>query len=296
MNQFREILLSGVNEFIHALLQHPDIQWFAMTLMAVLIALVYFTEVSKFMLSGLDMESIAQATLMVFATLLLFGSFTTVFDVAYAMFDDLGLLFLKVGTGNADPFFLSKWVSKSLGYLYGEDVSLFNMAIGDVFYTGLWHVTAFLLQAAMMVISIWSLLTLALAKILGLLFIPLLAHPGTRGLFDGWFKLVLGSLLLLVLLRATGVLVAIALKAQFHTIGVINCQGNPDLSACSYAARNVSHMSTEDFGQAICTMVLSIALVLASMSFAAAIGGSVVSPSKSVGRGAAQLAKKFIKF
>lgn len=289
---FRDSFHSLISTFVDALSNHSEIHNFALMLVCVLIVMVYFTEVAKFMLVGVELESIVQSTLMVFATLMLLGSFNTVFTTLYETLDNLGLLFLQIGTGNTDSFYLSKWVSKSLNYIYGEESSIFNMAIGDVFYAGLWHLTALLLQVAMHLIGSWAIWTLALAKVLAILFIPFLVHPATRPLFDGWMKFTVGSLLLLVVLRAVGVLVALGLRAQFHAIGVISCHGSADFANCSFSDRSGVAMAFRmgDMSDTLITMVIAVALVLASIGITTAIAGNIVSPSKAVSRGVGKMA------
>ncbi|MCG9612855.1 type IV secretion system protein [Vibrio harveyi] len=294
---FRDSFHTTINAFVDALSTHSEVHTFALILVTTLIVLVYFTEVSKFMMSGFDLESVVQSTLMVFVTLMLLGSFSVVFDTLYETLDNLGLLFLKIGTGNTDSFYLSKWVSKSLTYLYGEDSSIWNMAIGDLVYAGLWHITALLLQIAMYLIGSWAVWTLALAKILAILFIPFLAHPATRPLFDGWMKFTVGSLLLLVILRAVGVLVALGLKAQFHAIGVISCGGSTNFASCSFSARDGLAMAKNPSATSdtIVTMLIAVALVLASIGITTAIAGNIASPSKAIGRGMGKMAGNIMK-
>ena len=293
---FRDSFHNSVNTFVDTLSSHPDIQHFALLLVTTLIVLVYFTEVAKFMLTGFELESVVQSTLMVFVTLSLLGGFTLVFDTLYETLDNLGLLMLKIGTGNSDSFFLSKWVDKSLLYLYGEDTSLWNMSVTDVAYTLLWHVVAFVLQVCMFLIGSWAVWTLALGKILAILFIPFLAHPATRPLFDGWMKFTIGSLLLLVVLRAVGVLVALGLRAQFQAIGLLSC-GSADFSSCTYGVRQSvgSAMDLGDIGDTMVTMLVAIALVLSAIGIAAAIGGNIASPSKAVSRGVGKMASGLMK-
>ncbi|MGF1894062.1 type IV secretion system protein [Vibrio campbellii] len=292
---FRDSFHTTINAFVDALSTHPEIHHFTLILVITLIVVVYFTEVAKFTMSGFELEPVVQSTLMVFTTLMLLGSFSVVFDALYETLDNLGLLFLKIGTGNTDSFYLSKWVSKSLTYLYGEDSSIWNMAVGDVIYALLWHVTAMLLQIGMYLIGSWSVWTLALAKILAILFIPFLVHPATRPLFDGWMKFTIGSLLLLVVLRAVGVLVALGLKAQFHSIGLISCAGSTDFASCSFSARNGFAMGAGDLGDTIITMIIAVALVMASIGITTAIAGNIVSPSKAIGRGMGKMTSNVMK-
>ncbi|MEL7440521.1 MAG: hypothetical protein AAGJ58_18655, partial [Pseudomonadota bacterium] len=91
---FRNSFHTTINTFVDTLSTHQEVSQFALILVTTLIVAVYFSEVAKFMMSGFELESVVQSTLMVFITLMLLGSFSVVFDTLYETLDNLGLLFL----------------------------------------------------------------------------------------------------------------------------------------------------------------------------------------------------------
>ncbi len=269
---------------------------FLMMFTVFLIVILAFTEIAKFMLVGFEFESVAQSVLMTFATLIILGGYTHAFNVLHSTLDNLGLLILRLGTGNEDVFFLSKWVNKYLYYIYGgEDSSLLTMSVGDVLFAAVWHIVSFVLQAAMYFVATWATWTLAMAKIVGILFIPCLVHPATRDLFDGWLQFTIGSLLLLVILRVAGVLVALGIKAQFEAIGLLSCGGLQSFASCTVSQRQGFNVGAHEMLEMVVAMAISILLVFAAIGISAAIAGKVSSPSKAVGKGMGKVASQIAK-
>lgn len=279
-----------VNEFVDNVMTHPDITQFSFSLLIFLCVLLFFVEVGRFMLIGFEIEPIIQTTFMVLVSLIFYQTHHHVFDVLFETFDNLGLLILKIGTGSSDPMFLFKWVNHVLGGMYGEDSSWWDYTVYDLFMYGLWWLVSVLLQLAMYLIGSWAVWCLFLAKVLSPLFVPMLVHPATRPFFDGWMKFTLGSLLLLVLVRASGVLAALAMKAQFSALSILQCGGADKVSDCiTLSVKNVTFGITNNI-DILVTMLLAIAIVVSSIGLASAMVGGVQSPSAAVARGGKALA------
>ncbi|WP_099609483.1 hypothetical protein [Vibrio coralliilyticus] len=291
---FRDSFNSTVGQFVEDVSTHPDIGEFTIILLVFLAVLVYFEQVVKFILTGLDAESIINATLMIFVTLGVWGSYQFIIDEAVAVADGLGLLFLEIGTGNTDPFFLFKWITHSLNYMHGEEVSIFDMTVGDLLYAAIWYVVALVLQVCMYFIGSWAVWTLALAKALSILFIPFLMHPGTRTLFDAWFRFTLGALMLLIVLRLSGVIVGLGVKAQFTAMGAIQCGHVKSFSDCTWSVRNTHGAGYQDVGDAIITVICGILLIVSSVALSTVLVGNVASPGKAASRGVGMATSKIM--
>ena len=189
--------------------------------------------------------------------------------------------------------FLFKWVSYALDGMYGESISWLDFSVGDVLIYILWIAISFLLTLAMYFIGAWAVWSLLLAKILGVFFFPMLVHPATRSLFDGWMRFTMGSLLLLIVVRAAGVLAAIAIKAQFTASGILQCPSGLVAQCMSLGGRE-GLMGSTDYIDLLITMILSVAIVVSSIGLTSSIAGGVSSPSSAVGRGAKALASKAV--
>ncbi|MCY9828838.1 type IV secretion system protein [Vibrio chagasii] len=288
---FRQTFLADVTQFITQVMSDPVIEQASFGLLIFLCGILYFQEVARFMLFGFEPEKIAQSTLMVLIVLSAYPFYSSAFDVLFEGFDDLGLRLLELGIGSRDPMFLFKWVSYALAGMYGEEVSLWDMSLGDVMIYFLWVGISFLLVLAMYFIGAWAVWSLLLAKILGVFFFPMLVHPATRSLFDGWMRFTFGSLLLLVVVRAAGVLAAIAIKAQFTASGVLQCPSGLVAQCTELGGREGVH-GANDYMDLLVTMILAVAIVVSSMGLTSSIAGSVSSPSAAVGRGVKGLTDK----
>ncbi|MDC5711165.1 hypothetical protein [Vibrio europaeus] len=292
---FRQTFTTTVSQFVEEISNHPDISTFTFVLLAFLLVLVVFQEIAKFMLTGFDAESIINTTFMTFLSIGIWVGYAPMMQELIDFADKLGLLFLRLGTGNSDPFFLFKWVTHSLKYMHGEEVSLWDMSIGDLLYAALWYVVAFCLALCMYFIGAWAIWTLALAKVLALVFVPFLMHPGTRFLFDGFVKFFLGSVVLLFVLRATGVLVALGIKAQFAAMGAIQCGHVTNFAACTWKVRNTHGGGYQDLGDAIVTVLCGVLLILSSMGLSAALVSGMASPSRAASSGVGMATKKALQ-
>ncbi|GEK16017.1 hypothetical protein [Aliivibrio fischeri] len=117
-NTFRDVFSQSITRFVDMLINNGDISWFATAILVVLFVILYFTEVAKYMLIGIDKESIIQSTLMVFATLLIIASYQLLFDNVHVLFDEIGLSIQEAATGKRDPFYLFNWVTYSLTTIF----------------------------------------------------------------------------------------------------------------------------------------------------------------------------------
>lgn len=287
---FRQTFTGTVQDFIERVMAHPDAVQFSLTFLIFLCVLVFFVEVGRFMLIGFEAESVIKSTATVLFSLAFYTTWTTLFDGLFETMDNYGLLILKIGTGTSDPMFLFKFVNQALATMYQEEVSLWDMSVGDAFMWGVWKIITWLLSFVMYLIGSWAVWCLFLAKILGLLFVPMVAHPLTRPFFDGWLKFVLGSLMLLVVVRASGVLAGLAIKAQFQASGVLQCQGRAITDCLKFGGRNATINPLDSIEMSV-TIVMAILIIVSSIGLSSSLASGVASPSGSVAGGAKKLAK-----
>ncbi|EGR0730374.1 TPA: type IV secretion system protein [Vibrio mimicus] len=292
---FRNTFATTVNDFVNQINASSELHQFMLIFMIFLGVLVYVQEVGRFMILGFEPEKIINSTLMVFFTLFVWGSYSEIIDSLIEVADGIGLIFLKLGTGNSDPFFLHKWINHSLKFMVGSELSFWDMTVGDVLYAILWHVAGFVLELCMYFIGSWAMWTIALAKILSILFVPMLMHPATRNMFDAWVKFTLGSIMLLIVVRAAGVLTALGIQAQFKAMGIVQCGHLADFASCDWTNKNTHGGSFIDFTDTLVTMIVGILLILSSIGLSANLVSNVASPSAAATRGAGMAASKIMK-
>lgn len=296
---FRQTFSTVVHEFVDRVMTNPEMASFSLALLVTLCVVLIFTEIARFMLIGWEPESIIQCALTVFLSASLYFSYNAIFDVLFETMDNVGLLIFQIGTGTRDSMFLFKLINNALLSMYQEEVSLWDLSIGDVFIWGVWQLIGLILTLVLFLIGSWAVWCLFLAKVLGLIFVPMVAHPLTRPFFDGWLKFTLGSLVLLVVVRASGVLAGLAIQAQFKASGLLQCGGDL-LTSCLAVGGRRAGFSPADNMELMVTMVLSILIVVSSISLSSALTASVVSPSgtRTMSQGASkagQLAMKYLK-
>ncbi|MDD1829034.1 type IV secretion system protein [Photobacterium sp. ZSDE20] len=294
---FRQTFSTVVHEFVDKVMNNPDMMSFSVSLLVTLCVVLIFTEIARFMLIGWEPESIIQCTLTVFLSASIYFSYNAIFDVLFETMDNVGLLILQIGTGTRDSMFLFKLINHALDGIYQEEVSLWDVSIGDAFMYAIWQLIGILLSIALFLVGSWAVWCLFLAKILGLIFVPMVAHPITRPFFDGWLKFTLGSLVLLVVVRAAGVLAGLAIQAQFTVSGLLQCSGGKVTSCLSKGGARDVPFSPTDSLELLVTMVLSVLIVLSSISLSSALTASVVSPSgtRAMSKGGMKLAKLLSK-
>lgn len=292
---FRSTFATTINNFVNDISTSSEIHTFMLLFMIFLAVLVYVQEVGRFMLIGFEPEKIINSTVMIFFTMAVWGSYSNIIDGLIDVADGIGLIFLKIGTGNTDPFFLHKWINHSLKFMLGTELSFWDMTVGDVIYALIWHVAAFALELCMYFIGSWAMWTIALAKILSILFVPMLMHPATRNMFDAWVKFTLGSIMLLIVLRAAGVLTALGIQAQFKAMGIVQCGHLADFASCNWTNKNTHGGSFIDFTDTLITMIVGILLILSSIGLAANLVSGVAAPSVAATRGAGMAANKLMK-
>jgi hypothetical protein len=120
--------------------------------------------------------------------------------------------------GNSDPFFLPGFINDTIKGITASDVSFLD---GLAIWLGalLVFVAVALLSIASFFCTMWALWGYALAKIIGLFFIPFIMLKRTTVLFDGWCRFFLGFLVFGIIARANLVLTVLAIKCYFHIPG-----------------------------------------------------------------------------
>lgn len=286
----RNVFENTVTDYVQTILAgNNDVFDFSMLLIMTLVMILAFQEIAIFMMDGLDMERIASAVIMVFATLGIWMVYPTFVDVLWEAGEGLSLSFQEIATGNRDPMFLSKWMTHTLSRLLTEDISLWTAAIDTLLLTVGWSITSLLLQFVMYMVGMWAVWGLTLAKVIGVIFVPFLILPQTRSLFDGWLRFLVGFLVLLIILRITGVLAALTMQAQFESIGLA-CHNHAQLCiGTSVLTGSGNDFDRSDF---IVTGLLAVLFVFSSFGFAAALSSGVGGGSNGITRSVAALAKK----
>ena len=124
----------------------------------------------------------------------------------------------------------------------------------------------------------------ALAKMIGLIFIPFIIHPLTRSSFNAWLRFFVGFVILSVLLRMTTILLALLIKAQLSSVVDFDSNWQP-IGAVTLKAGSPFMTSC------VATGFVGIMFVLSSFSFANQLGSGVGSGAGNINKAIAKFAK-----
>lgn len=105
--------------------------------------------------------------------------------------DALGAGVQEAAVGTGDPIFIGSKLTEAMNNFFLKDVSFFD-GFSAVLTIVWFKLISMILSVVVFIISQWSIWGYAFCKITGLLFIPLLFIPLTRGFFDKWFQILLG--------------------------------------------------------------------------------------------------------
>lgn len=142
------------------------------------------------------MKSIDSGELVIYVlTSILIFTFYANYNSAISEFwswsDAIGAGVQEAAVGTSDPLFVGSKITEAMNMFFLKDVSLwdgFNAIMSMLWF----KLISMLLSIVVFIISMWSIWGYAFAKITGLIFLPLLFLPITRGFFDKWFQILLG--------------------------------------------------------------------------------------------------------
>lgn len=287
----RGMFSSDLNAYVSGIMADPSNpinNWSSMMFLTLAFLLI-LREVVIFIFDGLNPASHIEAIIYFFATLAImqfYGAFT---DAIWGVGVGISNGFQEYLVGNTDNFFLSQWIYKSIAAVSLEEVDMFD-AIRLVGYAIGWSIVSALLDFVTWIASVWALMGYALAKVLGLFFVPFLLLPSTRGLFDKWIQFLVGFVFLLIMLKATLVITAMVVQSALAEIGVTWTADFGDPVAVVDVAKERFYVLMDT----TVMLVLGAMLILSSFVFAGMLAGGVGSTSGAIGSLARKAIRKFI--
>jgi type IV secretory pathway VirB6-like protein len=284
----RGIFSNNLNSYVVGIMAdpaNPINNWSSMMFITLSVLLV-LREVMIFIFDGVNAASHLEAIIYFFATLAIwqfYGSFTdAIWGVGVGISDG----FQEYLVGNTDSFFLSQWINKSMMAVSLEEVDMFD-AVRLIAYSLGWSVVSGILDLLAWVASVWAFMGYALAKVLGLFFVPFLLLPSTRGLFDKWVQFFVGFVFLLIMLKATLVITAMVVQSALGELGLTWTVDYGDPVAVITIAKERFFILMDT----TIMMILGILLIISSFVFAGMLSSGVGSTSGALG----SMAKKAIR-
>ena len=289
----RGVFSGELKTFVTGIMNGSDnpVSSFAWMIFAAFSFILFVIEVIKFIWQGNQTESHMIALSMFFITFMIMGSYDGFTNGIWGIAVGISDGYQEQLVGNTDNFFLSQWMHKTFSAVVVEDLSMWD-SIKLLGYVSIWTAAGVVLDAVAYLAAMWADFGYAVGKVVGFVFIPCLLLPATRNLFDGWFKFFTGFGFLLIVLKATMVVAAIAIKAIVGTLGVkytgAGFAGDP-------TAVNIGVDEMYKLADAAAMLFIAALFVLSSFAFASALAGGLGNLSGGLGSAATLAVRKVLK-
>ncbi|PXF32089.1 hypothetical protein WH50_06420 [Pokkaliibacter plantistimulans] len=254
-----------------------------------------FIEITKWTMSstGYDWQKGIEFLIYFFATVLIKENYDTVTQAIFNLGDGLGDALSTGLTGSEDGFKVVNWLKATLSSITLDDIDLSD-GITIVVMSLIFSFFIMLLEGLVYVVSVWGELGYALAKIIGLVFVPFLLLEGTRNYFDSWFRFFLGFIVLVFMQKAVLVVVIVVMQSAMVAVGMIG--GGLTVEQAINQPMKALSLTADDLHTIVDLIIyfaLCIVLLISAFSFSSTLAqgfGSVSGGLNSVAKNGAALA------
>lgn len=298
-NALTQKIDANINEYINAVMSSSgsDIYVFVMAVATFLMFVCAAGEILKFIGGKADWVAMLTLVILWIVTMALITSFGMVTDTIKYAFNELADTFQYLTIGSRDKLFLSNFIDGVINKaVQAPDVG-FTDAIYMWAITIIWAVISLFLQVAFYLSDVYATLGIGLAQMLGVLFIPFLIAPWTRGIFDGWVKFFIGWGVCGLVLRITCLLSMLVMKATINAAGDFQNPGSALIDS-NYDISAPLVVTDENLGLLIAIIVfgfISCVMIFSSYSFAKMLASGVGSASNAATNAAKQVAAQAVK-
>ena len=289
----RSVFSGELKDFVTGIMSGTNnpVSNFAWMIFAAFSFILFVIEVIKFIWQGNQTESHLLALCMFFITFMIMGSYDGFTNGIWGIAVGISDGYQEQLVGNTDNFFLTQWMHKTFKAVVVEDLSMWD-PVKLLGYVSVWTAAGIVLDAVAYLAAMWADFGYAVGKVVGFVFIPCLLLPATRSLFDGWFKFFTGFGFLLIVLKATMVVAAIAIKAIVGTLGVKYVGSG---FAAEPTAMTITVQEMYKLADAAAMLFIAALFVLSSFAFASALAGGLGNLSGGLGSAASLAVRKFLK-
>lgn len=295
---------TGVNDVVNKILNgaDSDIRSWTMAVALFLAAVTAFVYFWKFVENGSAVLELLTLAVMFIFTLTLVGTYTTVVDTISGAFAGIASEMQRLALGDTSPDFFTSFVEdvvtkaiKSPSVDITDGMNMIGVAL-------MWEVCSAILEIAIYLADVWIDVGTAVAKVTGILFIPLLVSPATRAIFDGWFKFFIGWGLAGIVLKVTSIVTMVMIRASINAAGQFKkgdvTDGIPDIITGNNTVAGVLQVTGDNINllKDICAYsIIAAIMVFSCFIFAFMIGAGVGSTSQGLNNMAVKIAKKAAK-
>ncbi|ERK05600.1 hypothetical protein L580_3310 [Serratia fonticola AU-P3(3)] len=298
-NKLTQKIDQNINEYLDAVLSSSgsDIYVYVMAFATFLMFVCAVGEILKFIMGEPDWVAAFTLIILWFITMALISSYGMVTSTIKYAFGELADTFQYLTIGNKDPMFLSTFIDNVIG----KAIQAPDTGITDTIFmwaiTIVWAILSIILQAAFYLTDVYITLGLALAQMVGVLFIPFLIAPWTRSIFDGWVRFFIGWGVFGLVLRITCLLTMLVMKATINAAGsfdfTIPNVTNTDLINANYEVIRPLIITDANLELLIAIIIfgfISCLMIFSAFSFAKALSSGVGSASDAANGAAKKMA------
>lgn len=295
-NSFTTELDNNVNDALNSVLSSSGSDIFLMVsaLATFILFICIVKEVSMFVMGRLDVVSLLTTVILYIGAIALIGSYGTFTNIIKGGFTDIADVYQNLIIGSSDKMYLSNFIDNVINKaVQAPDVG-FTDTIFMWAVTIIWSLVSLLLQIAFYLADVYVTLGYALARLVGVIFIPFLIAGWTRPIFDGWVKFFIGWGICGLLLRISCILSMIVMKSAINAAGSMDNPGTAYISS-GYDVSAPLVVTADNIYTLIAIIVFSIiscVMIFSSFSFAKMLCSGVGSASNAATGAAKNLAVK----
>lgn len=295
---------TGVNDVVNKILNgaDSDIRSWTMAVALFLAAVTAFVYFWKFVENGSAVLELLTLAVMFIFTLTLVGTYTTVVDTISGAFAGIANEMQRLALGDTSPDFFTSFVEDVVTKAIASPSVDITDGMNMIGVALMWEVCSAVLEVAIYLADVWIDVGTAVAKVTGILFIPLLVSPATRAIFDGWFKFFIGWGLAGIVLKVTSIITMVMIRASINAAGQFQkgdvTDGIPDIITGNNTVAGVLQVTGDNINllKDICAYsIIAAIMVFSCFIFAFMIGAGVGSTSQGLNNMAVKIAKKAAK-
>ncbi|EPO3921729.1 type IV secretion system protein [Salmonella enterica subsp. houtenae serovar [1],40:z4,z23:-] len=279
-----------------------DIRSWTMAVALFLAAVTAFVYFWKFVENGSAVLELLTLAVMFIFTLTLVGTYTTVVDTISGAFAGIANEMQRLALGDTSPDFFTSFVEDVVTKAIASPSVDITDGMNMIGVALMWEVCSAVLEVAIYLADVWIDVGTAVAKVTGILFLPLLVSPATRGIFDGWFKFFIGWGLAGIVLKVTSIITMVMIRASINAAGQFQkgdvTDGIPDIITGNNTVAGVLQVTGDNINllKDICAYsIIAAIMVFSCFIFAFMIGAGVGSTSQGLNNMAVKIAKKAAK-
>ncbi|EPT9381306.1 TPA: hypothetical protein SMQ11_003822 [Proteus mirabilis] len=279
---------SEINNAINAIVNDSGIKSWSMAL-ALFIAFVTLTLNIIVWIRSADLIPLLTTSVLLILFGTLYLSYGTVVDTVYGACEQLGDMMYDAAIGGASPDAIYNSFVKAVSL---PTVGIFD-AMQMIGISIFWYLTTAILAVAIYFAEIWLVTGLALAKVVGVLFIPFVVSKYTHNLFIKWVQFFFLWGIAAIFLKVTSIICLVIMKASLNAVA--KSQGLGDIVGSGFTADKAMQFTEDNISLVFALIgftIVAAIMIFGSFKLAAQCLNGSGTAGNSLNNGAVTIAKK----